>query len=1639
MGATLASWFPVVGRLRRAGRLLSVAAVLVVVGLLVLPPLASAESLCTDTWVGPSSGDWGTAASWSAGHAPTSTDVACVGASTVVSVTTVGRQAGVLVVQGTLEISPGSSLEVANGLEPSTVATLSMVGGTLTGAAEVDITGSFVGGGALSGSGTLVIDAGATGTVHSGSSMTLGRNLVNNGTFTLPGTTAVFGEESGTFTNNATLTVNAEGINAGLRRSSTMGVPPTLKNTGIVQKTGGTSETEVAFAINNNGSVSAKSGRLVFQAGGTSGTEAAGSWTSTAGCEIVLRSGSFALGAEMPLSGNMRISGTATVGQLAAAAASLTVENGALTVNGPAASTVRSLAAKQGTVTSAAEVDVSESFVGSENGTLAGQGGLVIEPAAQGEVKESNYLAFTGLLVNRSTFTIPINSGLIGSEGAVFLNEATLNLNGQEFQPFTRPTGMPRASTNEKPKLINVGTVRKIEGNKPAIIQFEFENFGLIQETTGPFEIAHPVAPAASSEYGEPENASGPEEERPTCGEDVSCGSGSLSKTQTDFAIGGRGVGLSLTRTYNSQAGVEGAKGVFGYGWTNAFSDHLSVEASSGQATLHQADGSTVVFKQATGTSFTAPAWSQDVLSGSEASGYTLTLKEQTVYRFAGPTGRLETVTDRNGNTTTVEYDEAGRIKSVADPAGRKLSLAYNAEGLVESAEDPMKHTVKYTYESGNLASVTQPGEAGLRWQFKYDASHELTELTDGRGGKAITRYNGVHQVYEQLDPMTRRTTLEYKPFQTVTTNQATGAVTVIQTTSTGLAAAITRGYGTSAATVETNLFDVASNVISATDGNNHTTKYTYDNAGNRTSQLDPTNHETTWTYNGTHDIRTETKPSGETTTYKRDSHGNPEVIERPAPSSTVQLTKYSYDTHGSLTSVEDPLKRVTKYEYDPAGDRTAEIDAEGDKRTWGYNEDSQETMMVSPRGHVSGALEASFTTTTERDAQGRPIKVTDPLKHETKYSYDANGNEETTTDPELHVTTYTYDADNERIKVKDANETVTETGYDGAGEITSQVDGNSHTTSYKRNVLEQVTEITDPLGRATLKGYDAAGNIKTVTDALKRVTTYTYDAANRIKEIAYSDGTTAGAKYEYNVDGGRTAMTDGTGTTTYEYDQLDRLTGTKDGHGNTTAYQYDLANQQTSITYPNGKAVTQGYDNAGRLAKSTDWLGHVTTWGYNADARLKSVLYPTGTTNEDVYNYDATDAMSEVKMTKGAETFASLTYARNKDGLVTKATTKGLPGEELPAFAYDKASRLTKGATVTYKYDKANDPTVIAANTYSYDAARELTTSKVTATKMLVATYSYDAVGARATLTPASGAATTYTYNQAGNLTGINRPKSETTPALEDTYAYNGDGIRVSQLIGGTTSYLTWDYAEKLPMVLSDGADYYIYGPDGAPVEQISPAGEVQYLHHDQQGSTRVITSTAGASEATFTYDAYGNRTGATGSATTQLGYDGQYTDPDTGLIYLRARYYDPSAAQFLSVDPRVMDTRAPYTYAEDSPTTLADPSGECTAVAASPIGPHNAATPQECKKKLNGLRRLTAKVKRRIKGLVVDEKKLSEAKRQGHVKALNQTSEALEEAISAFKSRGCQETLGVKIPAEIEQLAELRWRVTVHPIPLP
>jgi RHS repeat-associated protein len=1037
--------------------------------------------------------------------------------------------------------------------------------------------------------------------------------------------------------------------------------------------------------------------------------------------------------------------------------------------------------------------------------------------------------------------------------------------------------------------------------------------------------VGNPLLSAESEGWG-PDNPG--EGDRKSCkaGDPVDCASGNEVESQTDLTVGGRGPGLQLARTYNSQlAASQSEPGSFGYGWSGSYSAHLELLDEGEEAVVHQDNGSTTAFARS-GEHWAPAAALVEATLESEGSGYVYTLPSQLKLRFSSM-GRLTGEEDRDGNTLSMSYNAKGQLETVTDSSGRKLTFTYDTEGQIEQVSDPMGHTVKYAYEHGALASVTEPGEASARWTFEYNGEHELTSMTDGRGNTTSTEYDSQGQVVSQTDPLhnTRKWSYSSEGDGSETTiTEPNGSSTVEDFNELGEPTSVTRAAGTSLASSIISEYNGAQELVAISDGDGHQTEYGYNGSGDLTSEKNADGDETKWTYDSKHDVLSVTTPDGETTTIKREGHGNPEAIERPAPSSKTQVTKYKYDAQGDLESVTNPAEQTRKYEYDSYGDRTAEIDPEGNKRTWEYNEDSQVTATVSPRGNAPGAEASKFTTKTERDAQGRPLKVTHPLGYITKYAYDGDGEIEKLTSSG-HITTYTYDADDELTKVESPNGDTRETEYNAGGSVIAQTDGDKHTTKYTRNALEEITEVISPRERKTLKEYDGAGNLIKLTDPAKRTTSYAYDPANRLVEVDYSDGKTPAVQYEYDKDGLLTSMTDGTGTSKYAYDQLDRLTETENGHKETVKYEYNLAGEPTQITYPNGKAVTRAYDKDGRLEKVTDWAEHTTSFAYDPDSDPATITYPSSTGDVDQFTYNEADEMSDAEMSRESETLASIAYAHENDGNVTETTATGLPGEEKQAYEYDTSERLTKAAGTGYEYDAANDPTKIGGGTYKYSSDDELESGPE-------ASYTYNEVGQRTKITPSSGPATTYGYDQAGNLTTVERPKEGATEKIEDSYTYNGNDLRASQTINGTTSHLVWDEAEELPLLLSDGTNSYLYGPDGLPIEQINNStGAVTYLHHDQAGSTRLLTGSTGAVIGKCTYGAYGAPT-CEGTTTTPLGYDGQYTSPDTGLIYMRAREYDPSTAQFLTRDPWVALTGEPYSYVANNPLTFADPTGRCS-----------------------------------------------------------------------------------------------------------
>jgi len=494
------------------------------------------------------------------------------------------------------------------------------------------------------------------------------------------------------------------------------------------------------------------------------------------------------------------------------------------------------------------------------------------------------------------------------------------------------------------------------------------------------------------------------------------------------------------------------------------------------------------------------------------------------------------------------------------------------------------------------------------------------------------------------------------------------------------------------------------------------------------------------------------------------------------------------------------------------------------------------------------------------------------------------------------------------------------QTLYNADGTVAKTTNGAGNATVYAYDPLARLISVTDPLGRITKYSYDLAGNQRTITDAAGQVTTRGYDAANELVSLTYSDGKTPAVTFAYDADGQRTSMKDGTGTSSWKYDSLHRIISTTTGAGATVTYTYDLKGQLTKITYPGGThAVTRIYDAAGRMTSITDWLGNKTPFAYDAGGNLVAETFPVSTGVTAKYSYDANSRLIGIVDAKGATSLATFSYTRDALGQLSGATETGVPSAGTDTYTYTALNQLSGVNAGSYSYDAADNVTsliVPSQVSLQYDTANELT--KLTVGTQ-VTTFAYDARGNRLNRTPSSGSPLTYAYDQANRMTAF---------GSNATYHYAGDGLRMSKAVGATTEAFTWDRSGILPLLLADGTTDYVYGPDGSPLEQVSGSGTALFYLHDQIGSTRLLVNSSGAVQASYTYDAYGNVMGHTGTVANPLGYDGQFNDAESGLIYLRARYYDPATAQFLVVDPARADIN-PYGYARQDPLNRFDPTG--------------------------------------------------------------------------------------------------------------
>ncbi|MEV5496677.1 LamG-like jellyroll fold domain-containing protein [Nonomuraea fuscirosea] len=951
------------------------------------------------------------------------------------------------------------------------------------------------------------------------------------------------------------------------------------------------------------------------------------------------------------------------------------------------------------------------------------------------------------------------------------------------------------------------------------------------------------------------------------------------------------------------------------------------------------------------------------------------------------PAGNLIEQMTGNGTTITIfEYDQASRLTTqVLDPRSnsntdgleRVTEFGYDANSNLTkvtrtAADSNRTETASYAYNKLNQQTrqTVENGNQDIVSTIDYDDRGLPIASTDPRGNAdganaadytTTLRYDIVERLVETKAPQVQvdknGTAAPARPtslvgFDTVgnQTHQRDPEGRIITSTFdkadrliSSTAPAYTPPGGSAITPMIQHTYDTAGQRKTTTDPRGYVTSYDYDQLGRQVRVTDPApdgQSAGSWVseYDMAGEKLTSVDPTGARTQATYDDLGRQITatqIERK-PATAAYVTRMEYDDGGRLVKQTVPGPgtgtKVTSFAYNAAGENTEMIDPAG-TATMEYDLAGRLTKVIDANGNASSAeydLAGRKTTAKNLNSTGAVLRTRST-------GYDAAGNPISATSPEGRVTRQTFDAlgrQTSLIEPVSANETITTSfGYDATGARTRITDGRGNATWTSYNSLGLVETVTEPstaahpdaADRTWTHVYDAAGNqVASIQPGGVR-TDRTYDHLGRLTAETGQGGgaTTAQRTFGYDLASRRTTA----GDLTVDYNDRGLPLKVSRGTVQETAYSYDALGNPTQRIDAAGTA-TFTYDTANRLRTATDPVTSRTlTYGYDPASRLETITATSGTASTQTIDYDDTNRVETQTLTNGSGTqLAKITYGWDKDDNLTTKTTAGTAGAGTNTYAYDHAGRLTSwtapgGAVTAYEWDAAGNRTKAGNKTFTYDERNRLTSGDGT-------DYTYTPRGTLATSTKA-GATTNYTFDAFNRLIADG----------DSLYSYD-DTDRMASRIRGTTRQ-TFAYSglgNDLAAITDNGGTVqarYARDPGGGLLGlkegTAAAVGALTDLHEDLVAThtTSLQTSTA--------YDPFGAVIAQTGTRT-NLGYQGEYIDPDTGKVNMHARWYQPGTGTFASRDtadlipsPSVQANR--YTYANASPLTGVDPSGHATA----------------------------------------------------------------------------------------------------------
>ncbi len=856
---------------------------------------------------------------------------------------------------------------------------------------------------------------------------------------------------------------------------------------------------------------------------------------------------------------------------------------------------------------------------------------------------------------------------------------------------------------------------------------------------------------------------------------------------------------------------------------------------------------------------------------------------------------------DAGGNTTTYQNDALGRTWNVTSTGGNVTRQVYDLDSRVTSTADPMGNTTQYAYDKdGRATQVTDPNNLITTTAYNLTFGSILRRVSAGGN---VTNYS-----YDAMGDAVRMTDANRH--------------------------------------ASTYAFDVYRRMTTATTPLNEVTRYVYDAAGNLATKIEANGTVVRFTYDRSDRLVRTTFPGGATETSTYDADGN--VVEKKA----FELDDfYKYDAQERVIQtrqvfLDTALAVWHNYTYDQDGNRVRMDGPGGGSYVWDKN------------NRISSETDAANNRWTYKYGKdGQLLKETYPNGGYTAYAYDRDGRllVETSYQPDLTVLesiAYTYDRVG-NIATQQATSTDAVATWSESGCCTSTTDGlgvlglspspqtATITVSATGTMIGGEPGMPDTAFVAYYYILDGGSpvylgtNSYSLTGTLKHFTG-TFSASVSIKnsdtvvgQIVFSSNSGASTESTSTLSAAYRASN---GPTTYAYDKEYRLYRALNPDGSSERYTYDAMGNRVTLL-AGGTTVTYSYNADNELTSSTDG----TTYTYNPNGQEMTVTAGGVTTH---YTYDYAGDLSPVKTTKTPATTATTGNCGFSGCSTTITIPNLLPSPQTAAVSISGTVYETDQID---SYPNCPSRTVIwyyVLNGVSHQLGSQ--TLSLNHRQGCYATFS----GSWAPSLSLNPSDTIYE--------GISFLNDTTDPA---TYAvsvsvtvsvppylaiqYGPDGLRASEAIDYATTSFHFAY-DLLGMggLPQEVGDYngtaltasYFYGVGSDRPLDIVVAG-VSYLYHrDVLSSTTTVTDTSGTVDAAYRYDAYGNPVSGTGDTIgNPLRFTGLASDSTSGLIYDRARFYDPSTGRFLTPDP----LGGGYAYAGDNPVNNVDPTGmkECAA----------------------------------------------------------------------------------------------------------